>query len=272
MRTRRTPLALFMAFILFAFDAHAQNGAPANPYLWESGAIVRGDTTEKSLALVFTGDSHAEGGEVIKNILEKYEVKAGFFFTGHFYRNPQFESLIHQLKNQDHYLGAHSDQHLLYCDWTHRDSLLVDQATFTKDLWDNYQEMERFGIFPEDAPLFLPPYEWYNDSISQWTADQGLYLINITYGTLSHADYTSPDMPNYRSSQTIYESILEYEEKSAHGLNGFLLLIHIGVGSDREDKFYPYLEKLIPELRSRGYQFKRVDQLIDPLQVSAASS
>src|SRR5690554_3038198 len=146
MKTRLIPLALFLALIFYAFGACAQNGTPASPYLWEAGAIVRGDTTEKSLALVFTGDSHADGGEVIKNILEKYGVKAGFFFTGHFYRNPQFGPLIHQLRKQGHYLGGHSDQHLLYCDWNQRDSLLVDRARFTKDLWNNYREMERFGI------------------------------------------------------------------------------------------------------------------------------
>lgn len=138
----------------------------------------------------------------------------------------------------------------------------MDKPTFEKDLWDNYREMESFGIGPKEAPLFLPPYEWYNDSIAQWTAEQGLQLINITYGTLSHADYTTPEMPNYRSSQTIYKSILDHEQSAEHGLNGFLLLVHIGVGPQREDKFHLYLDKLLSELHARGYELKRVDELL----------
>lgn len=267
MRSLFTFLMLLFCQTWNILGQQTQSSSLPGPYLYESGAIVRGDTTKKALALVFTGDSYAEGGQAIRSALNKHQVKAGFFFTGHFYRNPEFEPLISSLIRDSHYLGAHSDQHLLYCDWTKRDSLLVDKPTFIKDLWDNYKEMAQFGIDPEDAPLFLPPYEWYNDRISGWTADQGLHLINITYGTLSHADYTTPEMPNYRSSQTIYKSILDYEEGSEHGLNGFLLLVHIGVGPEREDKFYLYLDRLISELHSRGYEFKRVDQLIDPLEL-----
>ncbi|MBN1181302.1 MAG: hypothetical protein JXB49_03375, partial [Bacteroidales bacterium] len=106
------------------------------------------------------------------------------------------------------------------------------------------------------------PYEWYNDSISSWTKSMGLQLINFTSGTLSNADYTTPDMPNYRSSGIIYESIINYEKEHAGGLNGFILLIHIGTAPQREDKFYDYLHDLISELKSEGYKFKRIDELL----------
>ena len=161
-----------------------------------------------------------------------------------------------------HYLGAHSDQHLLYCDWVKRDSLLVTQKQFRDDLQDNYKAMLSFGIKEEDALLFLPPYEWYNDSISSWTHQMELQLINHTHGTLSHADYTVPGTRGYRSSEKIFQSILDYESSASKGLNGFILLSHIGTAPERTDKFYFYLEKLLEELKSRGYSFKRIDELI----------
>ena len=74
--------------------------------------------------------------------------------------------------------------------------------------------MKQFGIEKKEAKFFLPPYEWYNDTIASWTKDLGLQLINYTPGTISHADYTTPDQNNYRSSQTIYQSISDYEEKN----------------------------------------------------------
>jgi peptidoglycan/xylan/chitin deacetylase (PgdA/CDA1 family) len=226
------------------------------------GAIVRGDTSVRALALVFTGDSFADGGTHIAQVLAAEEIKASFFLTGNFYRNPGFASIIRSLHRDGHYLGAHSDRHLLYCDWSRRDSLLVTRQQFRGDMRDNYQAMHRKGIATEDAPFFLPPYEWYNDTISQWTRDLGLQLINYSPGTLSHADYTVPGDPGYRSSREIYRSILDYESSACCGLNGFILLSHIGTAPERTDKFYQYLEKLIEELKSRGYRFLRIDELL----------
>jgi len=220
---------------------------------YQYGAIVRGDSMERNISLVFTGHEFAEGGGEILNTLHQYGVKASFFLTGDFYRNPDFENLIHKMIKEGHYMGAHSDKHLLYCSWEDRNQLLVDKDTFEKDLRDNYNEMNRLGIVWKDAPYFLPPYEWYNDSISQWSKGLGLQLINFTGGTRSHADYTDPTMPNYISSGDILKSIQEYEEKSPYGLNGFLLLMHIGAGDKRQDKFYKMLPDLLQWLEDNGY-------------------
>ena len=232
------------------------------PHLLEYGAVVRGDTSKADLALVFTGDEFADGGIHIASVLSAQGVKGSFFFTGKFYRNPDFKSLIDTLRNKGHYLGAHSDQHLLYCSWENRDSLLLTRQQFQDDLLENYRIMETYNIRKEDAIFFLPPYEWYNDSISTWTGQMGLKLVNFTQGTLSHADYTLPASKNYRSSEEIYRSILDHEETVANRLNGFILLTHIGTAPERSDKFYFYLEKLIEELKAKGYRFKRIDELL----------
>jgi len=231
-------------------------------YQW--GAVIRGDQTEKKLALVFTGDLYAEGGHSIIALLEQYHIRASFFLTGNFYRNSSFEHLITSLIAGGHYLGAHSDQHLLYCDWNNRDSLLVTQEQFELDLEKNYREMARFGIAKEEVRFFLPPYEWYNDTISSWTGNLGLHLINYTPGTLSHADYTDPGNPGYRSSEEILSSVLKEEQLSPHGLNGFMLLMHVGSDEARKDKFYPSLKILIETLLSKGYRFVTVDELLAP--------
>lgn len=223
------------------------------------GAIVRGDTTKQEIALVFTGDEFADGGERIRSALKLQEVPGSFFFTGNFYRNPDFQSLIRALASDGHYLGAHSDRHLLYCDWEKRDSLLVTRSSFREDLENNYGEMKRFGVEKRDAPFFLPPYEWYNDSIAAWTREMGLRLINYTPGTPSHTDYTLPGDPAYRSSDQIYRSIIDFEERHPGGLNGFILLTHVGTAAERTDKFYDRLEELIRELISKGYRFRRID-------------
>jgi peptidoglycan/xylan/chitin deacetylase (PgdA/CDA1 family) len=150
----------------------------------------------------------------------------------------------------------------LYCDWTKRDSLLVTNQQFKSDLEKNYDELKRFGISKSSAHFFLPPYEWYNDSIATWTKKMGLQLVNYTPGTLSHADYTTPDEKNYRNSEVIYQSILDYEKKYSSGLNGFVLLMHIGTDAKRADKFYYHLPQLLQWLKEQGYQPVRIDELL----------
>lgn len=232
----------------------AENKTPQYSYE-KTGAITRLGTSEKTIHLVFTGHDYAEGGEAILKILKKHKTPASFFFTGDFLRKQQ--NLVKKIKNQAHYIGAHSDKHLLYCDWSKRDSLFVTKQQFLSDLKANFAELSSFSIDKKDASIFMPPYEWYNDSIALWTKQAGLRLINFTSGTSSNADYTTPDMPNYKSSKAIYDRILQFEKTEERGLNGFILLLHVGVGDKRTDKFWSRLNDLITELKRRGYQFER---------------
>jgi peptidoglycan/xylan/chitin deacetylase (PgdA/CDA1 family) len=252
---------LICIFILPGFTTRImQDDTPTHTY--NCGGIIRGSENKKELALVFTGDSFADGAEYISRVLREEGIKASFFFTGNFYRNNNFKEAIEILKKDNHYLGAHSDKHLLYCSWQNRDSLLITKEEFFKDLQNNYKEMEKFGIKKTDAKYFLPPYEWYNDTISSWTKEAGFILINFSPGTKSSADYTTPDMKNYISSEAIHNSILNYEETNEYGLNGFILLIHFGTAPERRDKYYFYLKDLIQELKKREYSFKRIDELL----------
>ncbi len=240
----------------------SETGQQKRP-LKDHGAIIRGDQTIKKIALVFTGDEFADGGTYITKTLQQQHIHGSFFLTGNFYRNKKFKSIIQQLKANGNYLGSHSDKHLLYCDWVKRDSLLVTHQQFTGDLKNAYRELKNVSINKQQAHYFLPPYEWHNDSIASWTRQMGLQLVNFTPGTRSNADYTYPEMGDkYMDSKSIYRSILNYEQGSANGLNGFILLIHIGTDPRRKDKFYYYLPKLIKELKGRGYRFVKINELL----------
>jgi peptidoglycan/xylan/chitin deacetylase (PgdA/CDA1 family) len=232
-------------------------------YTYDHGAIIRGDSQQKKLALVFTGDEYVDGLGAIAYKLRQHKVKASFFFTGRLYRNERHKIMIWDIKKQGHYLGPHSDQHLLYCDWGKRDSLLVTKEQFVRDIADNYTAMKEYGIKREDAPFFLPPYEWFNHSVAAWSAQQGLQLVNFTPGTYSNADYTTPDMKNYRSSASLLDSIIAYEQRNKNGLNGFILLLHVGTHPNRKDKFYKKeLSQLIGYLRNRKYTLTTINELI----------
>lgn len=223
------------------------------------GGIVRGRSDQKELTLVFTGHGFADGFPVIRKALKKNNVKGAFFLTGDFCR--QYPEIVKTLAAEGHFVGPHSDKHLLYADWGKRDSTLISEATFIKDVEDNYQAIRSAGVKAEKPCYFLPSYEWYNEEISAWCGNLDIKLINFTPGTYSNADYTTPDMKSYLSSDEIYNRILSYEKRN--NLNGFLLLTHIGSDPRRTDKFYDYLDKLIRDLKGKGYAFVSLDQLLD---------
>lgn len=257
----KTDIKFIEAFLILTTSiALAQT--PLLKYQYSHGGIIRGNSQQRQLALIFTGGDFSDGGRPIRNTLKSKHIPASFFFTGDFYRNPKNKKLIKQLVRDGHYLGAHSDKHLLYCSWEKRDSLLVNKTEFIQDLEANYLEMAKFGIKKEQARFFMPPFEWYNDSIATWAKSWGLVLVNFTPGTLSNADYTIPSQQNYRSSERIWQSIIEYEQNHPDGLNGFLLLLHIGTHPERTDKFYYRFAELVDYLQQRGYRFLRIDELL----------
>jgi peptidoglycan/xylan/chitin deacetylase (PgdA/CDA1 family) len=221
------------------------------------GAIIRTDTTRKVVYFISSADEFGEGAQKILDILSEKKVKASFFLTGNFLRNPNFREVIEKMKAGGHFIGPHSDRHLLYNTWENRDSLLVTGKQFRKDVKDNLKELSKAGIRSRDVPFFLPPYEWYNRQITKWSRDLNLQVINFTPGTGTNADYTTPDMPNYKSSEELLTRLFSYERSNRLGLNGAIILIHLGTHPDRKDKFYDRLGELINELSERGYTFDK---------------
>ena len=120
------------------------------------------------------------------------------------------------------------------------------------------------GIEPEDAGYFLPPYEWYNDSIALWCKQNGLDLVNFTPGTSSNQDWTYPELQGqYADCETLFANIMAYEKEKPEGLNGFTLLMHFGTDPRRTDKLYDRLDDIISLLNKRGYKFVALKELLE---------
>jgi endoglucanase len=240
--------------------------APGDPAQLERvrGGVVRGRRDRRALALCFTGH---EFGECLPGILDALGARAlpaSFFLTGDFLRNPPFRAAVERLVSRGHYLGPHSDKHLLYCDWTPERPTLVSRDHFREDLEANLTEIERFGVLRPAVTHYIPPYEHYNEEIVAWSAALGITVVSFTPGTLSAADWAPEDHPRYRGTDEIYESIYRREREDPYGLNGFLLLMHAGAGPKRPDKSVRRLGELLDYLLERGYQPERVDRLLSP--------
>ncbi len=62
-------------------------------------------------------------------------------------------------------------------------------------------------------------------------------------------------MPNYKSSEEIWQELKHFEQTQTEKLNGALILIHPGTDKERKDKFYHLLDELIEYAYANGYQF-----------------
>ncbi len=246
------------------------------------GAIIRGPKAEHKLALVFTAHEYAEGAETILAELSEHCAKASFFLTGAFLTNRSLSSLVQRMRREGHLVGPHSDQHLLYCSWENPQQTLVARHEFRRDLVLNLQKLGASPpqqwlhggapVTPAMQSYFLPAYEHYNRDIADWTRELGQTLINFTPGTLSTADYTCEADRNFVSSQAIFDSIVAREQQDPHGLNGYLLLLHLGAGPGRADKFHYRFGELLDFLSGKGYQLVRVDELLDPVLARIGNS
>ncbi|WP_246032809.1 polysaccharide deacetylase family protein [Sphingobacterium yanglingense] len=210
------------------------------------------------MSLVFTGDEFREGLPVIADVLGKKQIKASFFITGNFLKDEASAKLVRQLIEEGHYVGPHSDEHLLYMPWGDRSKLLLSKRRFTKDLKKNIKRLE--GLGAKNIKAFIPPYEWYNVEIVQWAEELGLKVYNYTPGLRTPADYTFPGMGDrYWSASKIMNQLWDYER--ANNLNGYVILMHIGTDSRREDKLYNRLEEFIDEIQSKSYKFVTLEKL-----------
>lgn len=222
------------------------------------GALIRKEPDKKSIYLLFSADEFGEGFDHILSVLDDKKVKGSFFLTGNFLRNRNYAPVVKRIVSGGHYVGPHSDGHLLYAPWDNRDSLLVTRQEFIDDLKKNHTELVRAGVKEHSPAYFLAPYEWYNTAVRRWTESLGYRLVNFTPGTGTNADYTTPDMAGYRSSDQLIERLVRFEDSSPGKLNGALLLIHPGTDPARTDKFYLRLEELIDFYTNKGYTFNKL--------------
>ncbi len=244
---------LFLVTAAFSCSGGPEAGLP-EPVRDRFGAIT-GFEDNREVYLFFSAHDHFEGMGIVMDALGRHGVKASFFLTGECLRDPSNRGVIEGIVSAGHYLGPHSDAHLLYVPWDvgpERDSLLVTRKEFEEDLRKNIAALEPFGIVPGDVKWFLTPYEWYNSEIVEWTNEMGMEVVNFTPGIGTNADYTTPSMDNYRTSRQILQRLWEYEAEQ--GLGGKILLIHPGIGPERPDPLYYHLYDIIAIIKAKGYQ------------------
>ncbi|MFO1513277.1 MAG: LamG-like jellyroll fold domain-containing protein [Verrucomicrobiota bacterium] len=244
-----------------AADVETAKKAVPEPVTFMSGAVMRGSTNRARLAIMFSCREADAAAAATVEALKTQPVKASFFVTKDFLLQPANRLLVQSMLAQGHYVGLQSDT------WTALSNTNPDFASklnpaLPAEVESHLAQLAAFGLKRKDVSYFLPTLDQLNPATAERARAWGLTMVAGTPGTLSFATATSEGTPQFASSQVILESILKAERENG-GLNGFLLLFPLDSGARRSDKFYHRLGELISNLHERGYEFVRVDQLLD---------
>jgi peptidoglycan/xylan/chitin deacetylase (PgdA/CDA1 family) len=210
---------------------------------------------------MFVGDEFVDGATAILDVLQKHRAQGSFFLTWHLVRDALPSPLISRIIQDGHYVGPLSYDQPLYQSIKDKKRTLTTRAEFITDSVNNRNELQGFGVRESAMRFVLAPPEGYTQKMADWAKSMGLTLVSGTPGTCSTADSTGEDDNDFISSETILNSITS-KEHDPNGLNGYLLVFHMGSSSRRADKFYNHFGELLDSLTAEGYQLVRVDELL----------
>ncbi|NOS68939.1 MAG: HEAT repeat domain-containing protein [Verrucomicrobia bacterium] len=250
------------------------NGVPERA-TFQNGFLVRGPQNKKCVAICLWGDSFAEGADVFLNELKSPQGKASFFLTDNFLTNRDFDPFTAKLFTEQHYLGCYLSTDVVVFGGPAATAAaaafrarygLGDETPQPKPTAKPVRDkIEGLHIEQGLEDFFLAPPGLYDRlQLSVGKLEQGVTPIAPTPGTLSGLDATHESQTNFVSSQAIFDSILQREREDPNGLNGFILMFHLGSGPGRTDKFHLRFGELLDALAARGYTFVRVDELFEP--------
>lgn len=198
-------------------------------------AIYRVDTENKKISFTFDVNwADEEYLYKILDILDKYNVKATFFVMGRWIVYPENENIdkLKEIYKRGHEIGNHS--------YSHADFKTINEQKMIKEIKDAEKVIkETIGVKTE---LFRFPSGHYNQN--------GVKIANSLGYKSIQWDVDSIDWKQLGLER-------EYSRVINHVKPGSIVLFHNN-GKYTADN----LNRLIPELQGKGYEFVPVGQLI----------
>ena len=237
--------------------ASANRVESSNPSIVAEGAVDRGPTDKRQIAIMFNCSDSNAGTKPMLDALNSRNAKASFFVTKRFLTKAANASLAQSLFKQGHYVGPQSGG------WNGFVPNGTSQPSEScPEMEGHLKQLEALGIERKGMRFFLPTVDQVNSAFARRGRDIGLIMVGGTPGTLSFAMATTEGAAGFASSKDILDSIFTFEHQDAHGLNGFLLLFQLDSGTRRADQFGPHFGEMLDHLRDHGYDFVRVDELL----------
>jgi peptidoglycan/xylan/chitin deacetylase (PgdA/CDA1 family) len=240
-------------------------------------SVEYGPRSHKLLALTFDGGAHANAADAILDTLRSRRVRATMFLTGNFMR--RYPGLVKRLIAEGHEVGNHTNRHPHLTTWeqdhTHTTRQGVTESMLRMELRRANKQFRRItGV--DLAPIWRAPYGEMNRTICGWAQKEG--YVHVSWGqgrtwreNLDTNDWAPNEHAAYKSPEEVYRKILDHATAGGAGLNGGILLLHLGtVRKNPEDQVHRILGRLIDDLRGQGYDFVPATVLIEKTGVDLA--
>ena len=226
-------------------------------------SIERGNPARKNIALTFDAGSDDNHTREILAILQEQQLKCTLFLTGKFMeRHPD---LVKEIVSQGHEIGNHTYNHphlTTYSD----DRQQQLRPGITRE-YVQEQLLKTDSVFyaltgSKLKPYWRAPFGEYNEQILTWAAEAGYLHIHWT-GSFDTRDWVTDETSDlYHTPEEIFEQVMKLETKNPAGLNGVIVLMHLG--SQRlENHIFEILPRLIKEVRAKGYTFSNISGLLN---------
>ncbi len=220
-------VAFFTTFVLLL--------VPIRIYAAQSRTIFHSeDCDDKMIALTFDDGPHPRYTKQILDILEKYGVKATFFFVGQ--NIDYYPDAARAVVEAGHEIGNHTYTHNRVKRMTEDE--VLNEMTRCDDVIYSLGEYQ--------TVLFRPPEGAFGEAVENSASALGYSVILWSVDTRDWA---------HSSPAEIYENVTQNID------SGDIILMHDYVSYNSPTP--QALELIIPELQRQGYKFVTISELIN---------
>lgn len=182
---------------------------------------------KKLLAITFDDGPHHSLTPQLLKILKKENVKATFYLLGS--RAKIYKSIVKKIKADGHQIASHTTNH--------KDLTKLSDTNRKKEINDTIKIIK--NITGKKPSTMRPPYGAYNKKV-RVAAHAPVILWSV-----------DPQDWRYRNSNTVYNHVVKYSR------DGDIILLH-----DIHKTSVMAVRKILKRLKTKGYQFVTVDELI----------
>jgi peptidoglycan/xylan/chitin deacetylase (PgdA/CDA1 family) len=196
--------------------------------------VIRAEKTEeKRISLTFDDGPNQQITPRVLDVLAKFGIKAAFFSVGDkIAANPELLKRIH---DEGHVIGNHTYTHSNWFDFYSSKRMIEELEKTEKIILDNTGKRVRY---------FRPPYGVTNPALAKAVKKMNYTAIGWNIRSL--------DTGKSRNAKKILARIIRQLKP------GSIILLH-----DKNPELVDIIEKLIHFASENGYEFIRLDELIN---------
>lgn len=225
-------------------------------------SVRQGDPQQKTIAFTFDGGSDDAHTREILQTLREQNVRCTLFLTGKFMeRHPD---LVKQMLRDGHEIGNHTYSHphlTTYADNRRQETRPEVTFRFLKRQLTRTDSIFHRITGEHLKPYWRAPYGEFNPQILTWAAQIGYLHIHWTRGFDTYDWVTDASSRLYRTPQQIFSNIMNQEKQRRTGLNGIIVLMHLG-SHRNNNHIFEILPELIRAVRKKGYSIGTISELL----------